>query len=409
MRINLKALISVIAFTVASCGDGLPKMEISSLQNSVAAGYGGNYGAYTANNWQAMRDLVYNEDIVALRHIHANGGKLDPENRTGRESLLRYGAEISPNMMPEFLSLNLDPRPARFLYQAVLSGSARYAGYALARGDFFFTCDAALECDPSLWGPRGALIAAQQRYGNSAAITQSLNNFISNPPNAQRVAQWERQNPKRETLIALGLDHINDYRGPGTAVASAATAPASSAGNDAMFGLFSSAMGSALGGIVGGSDGALLEQAFGGVMETAINADSGAEVFTGTMTSLGTSSGLMDSNTAALLGAAGGLFGGSTTATQSGTIQRPAAVQQQVAVPQQSTPQQSTAQPGGMRSYMFTCPMTGTKTIDLPLTQLPGCGPAMERFARSASCNLVDDMQAAQDAYYSLCAAEIFN
>ncbi|MBB5515098.1 hypothetical protein FHS89_001108 [Rubricella aquisinus] len=175
-----------------------------------------------------------------------------------------------------------------------------------------------------------------------------------------------------------------------------------------MMGLFGSAMGSAVGDVIGGSDGALFEQAFSGVMNNALTADSGAEVMTGTMTALGQSSGLMDSGTASMLGMAGSLFGGGGSSaaqtTSSGAIQRPQATQQQIAVPQQSAPL------GQPSNYTFSCPMgSGPHTIPVPASNNPQCITAMRTFAYTATCNLIDEMGPAQDAYYSQCAAEIYN
>jgi hypothetical protein len=129
---------------------------------------------------------------------------------------------------------------------------------------------------------------------------------------------------------------------------------------------------------------------------------------TGTMTALGQSSGLMDSGTASMLGMAGSLFGGGGSSapqsTSTGAIQRPQATQQQVAVPQQSAPL------GQPSNYTFSCPMgSGPHTVPVPASNNPQCITAMRTFAYTATCNLVDEMGPAQDAYYSQCAAEIYN
>jgi hypothetical protein len=63
----------------------------------------------------------------------------------------------------------------------------------------------------------------------------------------------------------------------------------------------------------------------------------------------------------------------------------------------------------GMTNYTFSCPMgSGPHTIPIPATASPQCQTAMRTFAYTASCNLIDEMMQAQDAYYSTCASEIF-
>lgn len=72
--------------------------------------------------------------------------------------------------------------------------------------------------------------------------------------------------------------------------------------------------------------------------------------------------------------------------------------------------QQSASAGGGQAStsqYSFTCPETG-KTHSVPIAaQSQACRSAMERYARTAGCNMIDEMESAQNAYYSACASEM--
>jgi hypothetical protein len=171
----------------------------------------------------------------------------------------------------------------------------------------------------------------------------------------------------------------------------------SSGGGSAVMGIFGSLAGSALGSAIGGSEGDIFASTLTGIVD---GANSGNAV-TGTMSAIGQGSGLMDSNTASMLGMAGSLFGGGASSTQSGAIQRPGAVQREVATPTQTQ--------GTPSNYTFSCPMgSGPHNIPIPASSNPQCISAMRTFAFTATCNLVDEMPAAQDAYYSQCAAEIY-
>ncbi|MBB5515097.1 hypothetical protein FHS89_001107 [Rubricella aquisinus] len=168
-------------------------------------------------------------------------------------------------------------------------------------------------------------------------------------------------------------------------------------GGSAVMGIFGSLAGSALGSAIGGSEGDIFASTLTGIVD---GANSG-NALTGTMSAIGQGSGLMDSSTAGMIGVAGSLFGGGAAATQSGAIQRPGAVQREVATPIQTA--------GTPSNYSFTCPMgSGPHNIPIPASSNPQCISAMRTFAFAATCNLVDEMGPAQDAYYSQCAAEIY-
>lgn len=59
--------------------------------------------------------------------------------------------------------------------------------------------------------------------------------------------------------------------------------------------------------------------------------------------------------------------------------------------------------------YRDTCPPPSSTQIHAPIkTNIQACANAMERYAKAASCNLVDDLEAAQNDYYSACASEMY-
>ncbi len=61
------------------------------------------------------------------------------------------------------------------------------------------------------------------------------------------------------------------------------------------------------------------------------------------------------------------------------------------------------------QNYSFTCPMTPGKTKSIPISAASSqCRSAMQTYARVSSCNMIDEMEAAQQAYYSQCASEIY-
>ncbi|MBP5857824.1 hypothetical protein KAJ83_12460 [Marivibrio halodurans] len=68
----------------------------------------------------------------------------------------------------------------------------------------------------------------------------------------------------------------------------------------------------------------------------------------------------------------------------------------------------ATAQAARTLSFGFTCPETG-RSHSIPITAASGaCRRAMERYARAASCNMIDDLPGAEKAYYSACASEMY-
>ena len=57
--------------------------------------------------------------------------------------------------------------------------------------------------------------------------------------------------------------------------------------------------------------------------------------------------------------------------------------------------------------YSFTCPATG-RTHSVPISAASNaCRNAMRRYAKAVSCNMIDDLEGAQNAYYSACASEM--
>ncbi|QUX96244.1 hypothetical protein C0J08_12945 [Marinomonas sp. CT5] len=59
--------------------------------------------------------------------------------------------------------------------------------------------------------------------------------------------------------------------------------------------------------------------------------------------------------------------------------------------------------------YRDSCPSPSSTKINAPIkTNSQACANAMKRYAKAASCNLIDDLEAAQSAYYSACASEIY-
>lgn len=87
---------------------------------------------------------------------------------------------------------------------------------------------------------------------------------------------------------------------------------------------------------------------------------------------------------------------------------------------QQMLEQSKQSAPGGQASagtaggaqvatdqYAFTCPETG-RTHSVPIAaKSQSCRRAMERYAKVAGCNMIDEMESAQNAYYSACASEM--
>lgn len=211
---------------------------------------------------------------------------------------------------------------------------------------------------------------------------------------------------RRSMEVAASVDHNKFLTAlnrsgydTGTAIAQNDSGVQSDGGTgSAVMGIFGSLAGSALGSTIGGTEGDVFASTLSGIVD---GANSGNAV-TGTMGAIGQGAGLIDSNTANMLGIAGSLFGGGVSSTQSGAIQRPGAVQREVATLGQST--------GTPSNYSFSCPMgSGPHNIPIPASSNPQCISAMRTFAFTATCNLIDEMPSAQDAYYSQCAAEIFN
>jgi len=67
-----------------------------------------------------------------------------------------------------------------------------------------------------------------------------------------------------------------------------------------------------------------------------------------------------------------------------------------------------TAQSSSASDYTFTCPETG-KSHTIPISaNSQSCRKAMERYARVAGCNMVDDLAEAEKGYYSACADQIY-
>lgn len=63
----------------------------------------------------------------------------------------------------------------------------------------------------------------------------------------------------------------------------------------------------------------------------------------------------------------------------------------------------------GMDNFAFQCSMTNqTHQVPIPATLSGQCRTAMERFTRVFTCNLIDEMEQAQEAYYAQCAGGIF-
>ncbi|QUX92299.1 hypothetical protein CYL31_13210 [Marinomonas sp. A3A] len=59
--------------------------------------------------------------------------------------------------------------------------------------------------------------------------------------------------------------------------------------------------------------------------------------------------------------------------------------------------------------YRDSCPSPSSTKINAPIkTNSQACANAMKHYAKAASCNLIDDLEAAQSAYYSACASEIY-
>lgn len=57
--------------------------------------------------------------------------------------------------------------------------------------------------------------------------------------------------------------------------------------------------------------------------------------------------------------------------------------------------------------FQFSCPHGGNHSVPIK-AKSTACGQAMRRYAKVAGCNLIDDMQSAQDNYYSACASEMY-
>jgi hypothetical protein len=57
--------------------------------------------------------------------------------------------------------------------------------------------------------------------------------------------------------------------------------------------------------------------------------------------------------------------------------------------------------------FAFTCPHGGNHSVPIKAKSM-ACGQAMRRYAKSAGCNLVDDIVPAQENYYKACASEMY-
>ncbi|MCV2403553.1 hypothetical protein OFY17_11785 [Marinomonas sp. C2222] len=57
--------------------------------------------------------------------------------------------------------------------------------------------------------------------------------------------------------------------------------------------------------------------------------------------------------------------------------------------------------------YQYSCPHGGTHTAPIQSYSM-ACGNAMKRYAKVAGCNLIDEMEVAQQSYYSACSSEMY-
>lgn len=57
--------------------------------------------------------------------------------------------------------------------------------------------------------------------------------------------------------------------------------------------------------------------------------------------------------------------------------------------------------------FQFSCPHGGNHSVPIK-AKSTACAQAMRHYAKTAGCNLIDDMQSAQDNYYATCASEMY-
>ncbi|MBR9882669.1 MAG: hypothetical protein GYB21_03015 [Oceanospirillales bacterium] len=58
-------------------------------------------------------------------------------------------------------------------------------------------------------------------------------------------------------------------------------------------------------------------------------------------------------------------------------------------------------------NYSFTCPSGRSDNIRIQ-AKSQSCAQAMKRYAKAAGCNLIDELESAQQSYYSACASEMY-
>lgn len=400
----LKNTLMAGAISLALVACAPPAEDTGSLASYVASTYGNNYNAFARAEWERVANYAYYGDLEAVKLMAANGMSFrKPAGATvssfgpSGDNLLSIAAwsreaEVTRYILEQGI-LGIDD--VSLLDAGVTFGNVPITRIALDYDDIAYVQCEDAGCFESYSGLQGAIEYGSKRgrrQGDYREVNALITAYMNDPANAAEIRETYQRDLAR-------VASVQEQARSQQRVAQANAAQSGSSGGGGL-GLFGALAGSVIGGAIGGAEGDVFNSTFSGIME---GAESG-NVVTGTMSAIGQGSGLMDANSAALLGAAGGLFGGTQATTQSGAIQRPQATQQQVSVPQQS------AALGQATSYNFSCPMgSGPHTVQIPASSLPNCPTAMRTLAVASTCNLIDEMEAAQNAYFSQCAAEIYN
>lgn len=393
--ISIAALLSACQTNMHTFSGNVPQLD-----QAIETTYGGSVHAMMADSQHAwlVFNYLYNERFDLLAHMYKSGLDVDWNQA-------QLGA--TP-LAVAFNHKDLSPRAVGFLlnHGASMERAEREAGSKWAA---LTPLEAAVQ-RKSLGLMRHALLGGATKFEGRAGEEGQLAALQA----VQDSGNWALA----EVMNTQGID--NGFKAPTQIASGQATGgqqPQQAASDDnteiALFGMLAGAV---IGQTVGGMEGEVFSQAIGGALAAGETSESGnpASVLSGAAGILG-ATGIpgMDADTAMLIGAAE-LFGEAVSGQKPtlDSVTAPAAVGASASGSGTTTgaAKVSSTKPSGPATpYIFSCPMgSGPHTVQVPASNITACPAAMKIYARAMTCNLIDEQEASQKAYYQICAAEIY-